>query len=72
MQDALAQTQVPNCGPIPCRKIAAGLLSTWSAGLFGVTSVSAIISAELTDERERLIASASSAVQLIKDITRYT
>jgi hypothetical protein len=40
--------------------------------LFGVTSVSAIISAELTDERERLIASASSVVQLIKDITRYT
>ena len=32
---------------------------------------SAIISAELTDERERLIASASVVVQLVKDISRY-
>ena len=40
--------------------------------LLAVTSASAIISAELTDERERLIASASVVVQLVKDFTRYT
>ena len=37
-----------------------------TAGLLAVTSASAIISAELTDERERLIASASVVVQLVR------
>jgi hypothetical protein len=32
----------------------------------------AIIDAELTNERGRLIPSASVAVQLVKDITRFT
>jgi acyl-coenzyme A thioesterase PaaI-like protein len=52
----------------------AGTGSTFvaTAGLLTVTSASAIISAELTDERERLIASGSVVVQLVKDITRYT
>jgi len=36
-----------------------------------VTSASATIGTELTDERERLIASASVVVQLVRDITRY-
>ena len=42
-----------------------------TAGLLTATSASAIIAAELTDERDRLIASASVVVQLVKDITRY-
>jgi len=42
-----------------------------TAGLLTVTRASAVISAELTDERERLIALASVVVQLIKDISRY-
>ena len=42
-----------------------------TAGLLAVTSASAIISAELTDERERLIASATVVVQLLKDVNRY-
>ena len=49
-----------------------GSLFVATAGLLAVTTASAIISAELTDERERLIASASVVVQLVKDITRYT
>jgi hypothetical protein len=39
--------------------------------VLAVTSASAIITAELTDERERLIASATVVVQLLKDVTRY-
>ena len=42
-----------------------------TAGLLALTSASAIISAELTDERDRLIASASVVVQLVKDISRH-
>jgi acyl-coenzyme A thioesterase PaaI-like protein len=42
-----------------------------TAGLMAVTTASAIISAELTDERDRLIASGSVVVQLLKDISRY-
>ena len=42
-----------------------------TARLVTVTSASAVIAAELTDEHERLIASASVVVQLVKDITRY-
>ena len=42
------------------------------AGLLAVTSASAVIDAELTDERERLISSASIVVQLVKDFARYT
>jgi uncharacterized protein (TIGR00369 family) len=42
-----------------------------TAGVLAVTSTSAVIDAELTDERERLISSASVVVQLVKDITRY-
>jgi uncharacterized protein (TIGR00369 family) len=42
-----------------------------TARLLTATSASAVIAAELTDERERLIASASVVVQLLKDITRY-
>jgi acyl-coenzyme A thioesterase PaaI-like protein len=49
-----------------------GSLFIATAGLLAVTSASAIIGAELTDERERLIASASVVVQLVKDFTRYT
>jgi len=37
-----------------------------------VTSASPVIDAELTDERERLISSASIVVQLVKDFARYT
>jgi uncharacterized protein (TIGR00369 family) len=43
-----------------------------TARVLGVTTASAVIGAELTDERERLIASASVVVQLVKDISRYT
>jgi acyl-coenzyme A thioesterase PaaI-like protein len=43
-----------------------------TAGLLAVTSASAIIDAELTDERERLISSSSVVVQLVKDVSRYT
>lgn len=43
-----------------------------TAGLLAVTSASAVIDAELTDERERLISSASIVVQLVKDFARYT
>jgi uncharacterized protein (TIGR00369 family) len=42
-----------------------------TAGVLAVTSASAIITADLTDERERLIASATVAVQLLKDVKRY-
>ena len=42
-----------------------------TARLLTVTSASAVIAAELADEHERLIASASVVVQLVKDITRY-
>ena len=42
-----------------------------TARLLTVTSASAVIDAELTDEHERRIASASIVVQLVKDITRY-
>jgi uncharacterized protein (TIGR00369 family) len=43
-----------------------------TARVLGATTASAVIGAELTDERERLIASASVVVQLVKDISRYT
>jgi uncharacterized protein (TIGR00369 family) len=49
-----------------------GSLFVATARLLTVTSVSAVVGAELADERERQIASASVVVQLIKDITRYT
>lgn len=42
-----------------------------TARLLTVTSASAVVGAELADERDRLIASASVVVQLIKDITRF-
>ena len=42
-----------------------------TAGLLAVTSATAIISGELNDERERLIASATVVVQLLKDVNRY-
>jgi uncharacterized protein (TIGR00369 family) len=42
-----------------------------TARLLTVTSVTAVLGAELTDERERRIATASVVVQLIKDLTRY-
>ena len=42
-----------------------------TASLLCVTSASAIVDAELTDERGRLIASASVVVQFVKDISRY-
>jgi uncharacterized protein (TIGR00369 family) len=42
-----------------------------TARLLTVTSASAVVGAELADERDRLIASASVVVQLVKDITRY-
>lgn len=51
--------------------VGTGKVFVATAGLLAVTSASATISAELTDERERLIASASVAVHLIKDVTRY-
>jgi acyl-coenzyme A thioesterase PaaI-like protein len=43
-----------------------------TARVLGVTSTSAVIGAELTDERQGLIASASVVVQFVKDISRYT
>ena len=43
-----------------------------TASLLAVTSASAVIGVELTDERERLISSASIVVQLVKDFARYT
>jgi uncharacterized protein (TIGR00369 family) len=51
----------------------AGTGSTFvaTAGVLAVTSASAVVEAELTDERERLISSASVVVQLVRDITRY-
>jgi uncharacterized protein (TIGR00369 family) len=42
-----------------------------TAVLLAVTSASAVIGAELSDEHDRLIASASVVVQLVKDLTRY-
>jgi acyl-coenzyme A thioesterase PaaI-like protein len=42
-----------------------------TAGLLTVTSATAVIDAEPTDQRQRLIASASVVVQLIKDVSRY-
>jgi acyl-coenzyme A thioesterase PaaI-like protein len=51
----------------------AGTGSTFvaTAGVLAVTSASAVVEAELTDERGRLISSASVVVQLVRDITRY-
>jgi acyl-coenzyme A thioesterase PaaI-like protein len=51
----------------------AGTGSTFvaTAGLLAVTSSSAVISAELTDDRERMIATASVVVQLIQDPSQY-
>lgn len=43
-----------------------------TARLLTVTSATAVIDAELTDEREMLIASASVVVQLMKNMSRYT
>lgn len=48
-----------------------GSLFFATAGLLTVTSASAVIGAELIDERERPIASASVVVHLMKDVTRY-
>ena len=48
-----------------------GSVFVTTAGLLAVTNASATISAELTDERERLIASATVIVQLLKDVKRY-
>ena len=48
-----------------------GSLYVATARVLTVTSVSAVVVAELADERERRIASESVVVQLIKDITRY-
>ena len=42
-----------------------------TAGLLAVTAGSAVISAELTDDRERMIATASVVVQLIQDLSQY-
>jgi uncharacterized protein (TIGR00369 family) len=42
-----------------------------AARLLTVTSATAIVDAELTDERGRQIASASAVVHLIKEITRF-
>ena len=41
------------------------------ARILSMTSVSALIMAELIDERGRRIAAASVAVQFIKEIARY-
>jgi hypothetical protein len=43
-----------------------------TAGLLAVTSGSAVISAELIDEREWMIATACVAVQLIEDVSQYS
>jgi uncharacterized protein (TIGR00369 family) len=48
-----------------------GGLFNATARLLTVTTVTALLGAELTDERERRIATASVVVQLIKDLTRY-
>jgi acyl-coenzyme A thioesterase PaaI-like protein len=50
---------------------ATGSTFVTTAGVLAVTSASAIISAELTDDRERLIASASVVAQLVRDVRRY-
>ena len=42
-----------------------------NACILSMTSVSALIMAELTDARDRRIATASVAVHFIKDIARY-
>jgi hypothetical protein len=42
-----------------------------TAGPLAMTSASAVIDAELTDEREGLISSVSVVVQLVKDFARY-
>jgi uncharacterized protein (TIGR00369 family) len=43
-----------------------------NARVLSMTSVTALISAELIDERNRLVATASVTVQFITDIARYT
>ena len=70
-------TFVTGCGcptlTMTANYVRAGIGSAFvaTAGVLAVTSASAIVSAELTDERERLIASASVVVQLLKDVKRY-
>jgi uncharacterized protein (TIGR00369 family) len=52
-------------------RIGTGGLFLATARLLTVTSVTAVLGAELTDERDRRIATASVVVQLIKDLTKY-
>jgi acyl-coenzyme A thioesterase PaaI-like protein len=42
-----------------------------TAGFLAVTNASAVIDAELTDERDRLISSASVVVQVVNDVARF-